>query len=137
MYVDANLQICTSQDLGQSETAGTVLSENSVDLGAAKNIAKGKQLYVVITVSESFVGNTSISFEVITDSVATLADTPTVQAKTAAIAVGSLTEDMAAIVIPIGSTLNTEERYLGIQFVIVGGTSSAGILSAFIGFDAP
>uniref|UniRef100_A0A6M3KIC6 Uncharacterized protein n=1 Tax=viral metagenome TaxID=1070528 RepID=A0A6M3KIC6_9ZZZZ len=137
MYIDANLAIVTSQDLGDSQAPATVLGENSVDLGAAKDLSKGKQLYVIITVEESFVGNTSVTFQVITDSVATLADTPTVHASTAAIAVASLTAGRAPIVIPIANPLGVEEQYLGIQFVIAGGTGTAGIVSACIGFDAP
>ena len=137
MYIDNLLTICTSQDLGDSQAAGTVLSENSVDLGAAKDLSKGKPLYVVITVEESFVGNTSVAFQVITDSVATLADTPTVHVSTPAIAVGSLTAGREPIVLPIANPLSVSEQYLGIQFVIVGGTGTAGIVSAHIGFDAP
>ena len=67
MYVDKLLLITESQDLGDSQSPATVLCENSVDLGAAKDLSKGKQMYVVIIIDESFVGNTSVKFEVITD----------------------------------------------------------------------
>ena len=137
MYIDANLSIVTSQDLGVAQAPATVLGENSVDLGAAKDLSKGEQLYVIITVEESFVGNTSVTFQVITDSVAALNDTPTVHASTAAIAVASLTAGRAPIVIPVQNPLSIKEQFLGIQFVIAGGTGTAGIVSAFIGVDTP
>ena len=137
MYVDKYLLISEDQDLGNSQSPGTVLCENSVDLGAAKDLSKGKQMYVVIIVDESFVGNTSVKFEVITDSVGTLASTPTVHASTAVILVGSLVAGMAPIVIPVANPLGVSEQFLGIQSVIAGGTGSAGIITAFLAFDIP
>jgi len=137
MYTDNLLTIVTSQDLGATQAPGTVLGENSVDLGGARDLYKNKPLYVVITVEESFVGNTSVKFDVITDSVATLASTPTVHVSSAVIPVGSLTAGRAPIVLPIANPLGVSEQYLGIQFVIAGGTGTAGIVSAHIAFDAP
>ena len=137
MYIDNLLTIVTSQDLGVAQAPATVLGENSVDLGVAKDLSKGKPLSVVITVEESFVGNTSVQFDVITDSVATLDSTPTVHVSSAVIAVASLTAGRAPIVLPIANPLGVKERYLGIQFVIAGGTGTAGIVSAHIAFDAP
>ena len=137
MYIDNLLTIVTSQDLGVSQAPATVLGENSVDLGAAKDLSKGKPMSVVITVEESFVGNTSVKFDVITDSVATLDSTPTVHVSSAVIAVGDLTAGREPIVLPIANPLSVSEQYLGIQFVIAGGTGTAGIVSAHIAFDTP
>jgi len=137
MYIDNLLTIVTSQDLGVAQAPATVLGENSVNLGAAKDLSKGKPMYVVITVEEAFVGNTSVQFDVITDSVATLNSTPTVHVSSAVIAVGSLTLGRAPIVLPIANPLGVSEQYLGIQFVIAGGTGTAGIVSAHIAFDIP
>ena len=137
MYIDKLLQIATEQDLGDSQAPATVLGSYSVDLGAAKDLSKGEQLYVIITVDENFVGNTTVTFQVITDGAASLAETPTVHASTAAIAVGSLTTVRAPIVIPVANPLGVKEQYLGIQYVIAGGTGTAGKVSACIGFDTP
>jgi len=137
MYIDNLLSIVTSQDLGASQAPATVLGENSVDLGAAKDLSKGNPLYVIFTVEESFVGNTTVTFQVITDSVATMDSTPTVHASTAAIAVGSLTAGREAIVLPVANPLSVSEQFLGVQFVIAGGTGTAGIVSAHIGIDTP
>ena len=136
MYIDNLLTICTSQDL-DGETAGTILSENSVDLGAAKDLSKGQPLYVVITCEETFTGCTSVDFQVLTDSVETLASTPTVHGGTGAIAIGSLTVDMEPIVLPISNILGVSEQYLGLGMVIAGSECDSGIVSAHIGFETP
>ena len=135
MYIDSNLEICTSQDLG-SASGETVLSENSVDLGAAKNVAKGKQLYVVVTVEEAFAGGTSVDIQVVTDSTADLATSVAIGSASGAITTANLTLSREPIVIPIGNALDVSDQYIGIQFVVVG-TMTAGIVSAHIGFDAP
>lgn len=135
MYIDKLLQICTSQDLGGVSNT-TTLGENSVDLGAAKNVAKGKPLYVVITIEEAFTVGTSVDFQVITDSVGTLASTPTVHGTTGAILEASLTLDREPIVLPISNLLGVKEQYIGIQMVTVG-THTTGIFSAHIAFDTP
>lgn len=135
MYIDKLLEICTSQDFG-AVSDGTTLSENSVDLGAAKDLSKGKPLYVVITIEEAFTVGTSVDFQVITDSVATLADTPTVHGTTGAILEASLSLDREPIVLPISNLLGVSEQFLGIQMVSVG-THTTGIISAHIGFETP
>ena len=136
MYIDSLLAICTSQDLGGSEGTSTILGENSVDLGAAKNVAKGKQLYVVVTVEEAFVGGTSVDFQVITDSAAAMTTSPAIGSSSGAIVTANLTLNREPIVIPIGNVLSvTSDQYLGIQFGVVG-TFTAGIVSAHIGFES-
>lgn len=134
MYIDKELELSSEQDIGAG--AGTQVSTNTIDLTVAKNLAKGKQLYAVIIIDETFANSTSINFQVVTDTVANLAS-PTVQIETGAIAIGSLTAGRAAIVIPIGSAIGTEERYLGLNYVEAGSASNAGKVTAFIAFEAP
>jgi len=133
MYIDKLLEICTSLDLGALGDV-TTLSENSVDLGAAKDLSKGRPLYAVVTIEEAFDG--TCNFQVITDSVATLADTPTVHSTTGALASASLTLNREPIVIPIGNPLSVSEQFLGMQFTCAGSTTT-GIVSAHIGFETP
>ena len=135
MYIGKLLEICTSQDLGGSEGTSTILGESSVDLGVAKNVARGQPLYVVVTVEEAFVGGTSVDFQVITDAAAAMTTTPAIGSSSGAIATANLTLSRDPIVIPIGNALNvTSDRYLGIQFGVVG-TFTAGIVSAHIGAE--
>ena len=134
MYIDKNLLLSDAQVICN---AATELSTNTIDLGAARKMWGGKQLYVVIIIDVTIASVTSINFQVVTDSVATLDDTPTVQIETGAIAQASLTAGRAPIVIPIGSALGTEERYLGINYVLAGSVNATGKVTAFVAFDAP
>ncbi len=133
MYIDSLLLLSDAQVICN---AATELSTNTVNLGAARKVWGGKQLYVVIIVDTALVGPTSINFQVVTDTEATLS-TPTVQIETGAIATASLTLGRAPIVIPVGSALGTEEQYLGINYVLAGSVASAGAVTAFVAFDAP
>lgn len=133
MYIDKLLLLSDAQVICN---AATELSTNTIDLSAARKVWGGKQLYVVIIVDVALVGPTSINFQVVTDTEATLSS-PTVQIETGAIATASLTLGRAPIVIPIGSALGTEEQYLGINYVLAGSVASAGAVTAFVAFDAP
>lgn len=135
MYLDKMLELCSALDAGGAGNA-TTLGTYSVDLGAAKDLSKGQPLYVVVLVDGEAFDAGYCEFQVITDSVATLADTPTVHVATAAIAYTSLTLNCEPIVIPIGNPLSVKEQFLGIQCVTTG-TPSEGIISAYVTFDAP
>lgn len=134
MYVDKELLLSDEQDIGAG--GGTQVSTNTIDLGAAKPVWKGRQVYIVIVIDESFATSTSINFQVVTDTVAALSS-PTVQLETGAIAIASLTAGRAPIVIPIGSALETEERYLGLNYVEAGSASTAGKVTAFVALENP
>ena len=133
MYIDSLLLLSDAQIICN---AATELSTNTIDLGAARKIWGGKQLYVVIVIDVAIASVTSINFQVVTDTEATLSS-PTVQIETGAIAQASLTAGRAPIVIPIGSALGTEERYLGINYVLDGSVNATGKVTAFVAFDAP
>ena len=133
MFIDSLLLLSDSQIICN---AATELSTNTVNLGAARKIWGGKQLYVVIVIDVAIASVTSINFQVVTDTEETLA-TPTVQIETGAIAQASLTAGRAPIVIPIGSALGTEEQYLGINYVLAGSPNATGKVTAFVAFDAP
>ena len=133
MYIDNSLLLSDSQVICN---AGTELSTNTIDLGAAKNLSKGKQLYVVVIIDVSIDTSTSINFQVVTDTVEALSS-PTVQMETGAIVKDSLTANRAPIVIPVGSALGVEERYLGMNYVLAGSNNVAGAVTAFVGFDIP
>jgi len=131
MYVDSLLLLSDAQVVESTE-----VSTNTIDLAAARKVWGGKQLYVVIIVDVSFETSTSVNFQVVTDSDAALGS-PTVQVETGAIAIASLTAGRAPIVIPIGSALGTEERYLGLQYTVAGSAGTLGAVTAFVAFDAP
>lgn len=132
MYIDKELLLSDGQDMG--DAVGTRVSTNTINMGAAKAIGKGKQMYVVVVIDEAFATSTSINFQVVTDTEATLGS-PTVQIETGAIAIASLTAGRAPIIIPIGSAIGTEEQYLGMQYTEAGTGSTAGKITAFVAFD--
>ena len=134
MFLDRNLLFSDEQDIGAG--SGTQVSDYSVSLGTAKNLARGRQLYLIIIIDETFATSTSINFQFVTDTLATLAS-PTVQMETGAIAIASLTAGRAPIVIPIGSAIGTEEQYCGVQYTEAGSNSTAGKVTAFLGVDSP
>ena len=134
MYIDKELLLSDEQIICN---AGSEYSTNTIDLGAAKNLSKGKQLYVVVVIDVVIDTLTSVNFQVVTDTSETLAGA-TVQMETGAIARASLTAGRAPIVIPVGSALGTEERYLGLYYVIPDTNYNvAGKVTAFVAFDSP
>jgi len=135
MILDNNLTFSASQDL-ESASDETVLATYSIDLGATKDYAKGRQMYVVIEVEEDFAGGTSVDVQVVTDSAAALTTSVVIGCSTGAIAIASLTNDRPLIVLPVGNALSQTDQYLGIQYVVVG-TMTAGIVSAWLAFDTP
>jgi len=142
MYIDKELLLSGTLSAGVRTgqlicNAGSEYSESTIDLGAAKNLSKGKQLYVVVIIDKEIDTVTSVDFRVVTDDSATLAAS-TVQASTGAIAQASLTANRAPIVIPVGSALGVKEQYLGMYYVIPDSNYNvAGRVTAFVAFDVP
>lgn len=128
MYVDKNLLLDSEFDIGAPATSTP--STGSVDLGVARDIAKGKPLYAVIVVDETFAGGTSVQFKFISDTVATLAS-PTYHVETIAILTADLTAGREPIVLPVGEIDSDRERYIGLYYTITG-TFTAGKITSFI-----
>jgi len=128
MWVDNNLTFSDEQDITDGD-----ISTYSINLGAAKKIGAGKQMYAVIVVDTLAADLTSVEFQIVTDSVATMDDTVTVQITTGAIGYASLTAGRTPIIIPLGSAIGTEEQYLAIKY----NTSDAGTITctAFLAFE--
>ena len=131
MYVDKELLLCDAQVVCNS---GSELSENIIDLGAAKNVAKGQPLYLVITVDTSFATATSINFQLMTHTTTTVSS-GSIMVETGAIAIASLTAGRAPIVIPVADALGTAKRYVGLYCVLAGSNATAGAITAFLAHD--
>ena len=123
--------VWTAQTLESTE-----LSTYSIDLDASKNLSKGKQLYFVVMITTAFSTCDSVNFQVVTATDAALTGTITVQTETGTLARTSLTINRAPIVIPIGSALGTEQRYLGLRYTVAG-SADTGVVVAFLAFDIP
>jgi len=133
MYVDKYLTVMDSTAL----TADSV-STNSVNLGSAKDLTYGKQLYLVTVIDTQLVSagtDTSLNIQVVTDTTDTLA-TPTIQCQTGEIEEADLTANRAKIVLPVVMPAGTEEQYLGARFEVgTEGDFTAGAITSFFTFD--
>jgi len=141
MYTDSNLLLSgsissTGAVAGQTvfSVATSVLSTNTVDLGLARDIGEGTNLFGRFQVTVAAVGGTSIEMQVISATDAALTTAVTVLGTTGPIAVASLTlgSRFACDTNPlIGSK---GQRYLGLRYISVG-TTTAGSVFGDLGTD--
>lgn len=129
MYTDALLQLSSEQAVTTS-----AVSTNTVDLGVAKNVGAGEQIYVRVNVTEAAdaVGAGTVNFQVIQSAAANLGSA-TVIGQTGAIGKAKLTAG-ASFDIPIPrSFVNMPgQRYLGLNYEVGTGPLTAGKFSATI-----
>ena len=133
-YVDNNLLLSgsissTGAVAGQTVfSAGTsVLSTNTVDLGTARDMGEGGDLFGRFEYTVAAVGGTSIEMQVISADDAALSVNVTVIGTTGAIPVASLTvgSRTACDINPrIGSK---GQRYLGLRYISVGTTTAGSV----------
>lgn len=131
MYVDKQLLLSDAQVVCN---AGSELSENIIDLSAAKNVAKGRPLYVVIIVDTAFTTATSIDFQLMTHTTTTVSS-GSIMVSTGAIVIASLTANRAPIVLPVGDALSTAKQYVGMYYVLAGSNAGAGAVTTFLTCD--
>lgn len=123
MITDNNLRVSSAQAV-----TTTAVSTDKIDLLSAREIGEGADLFFVFSVGTAFAGGTSITFQIVTDDNTALSS-PTVIAASAAIVTASLTAG-AQFVVPIPPQIaSLGERYLGVQYTVVG-TYSAGTITA-------
>lgn len=114
---------------GQALTTGTIVSTDTIDLSQARNIGAGEELHWHFNVGTAFSGGTSVQPQIITSANANLSS-PTVVASGPAVPTAQLTAGASfSIPMPRNIPQGTGQRFLGIQYVIVG-TYSAGTITA-------
>ncbi len=132
MLTDALLQLSSAQAV-----TTTAVSTNTIDLGTARDIGTGEDLYAVITVDEAATasGSATVNFQVITSANANLSSANIIS-QTDAIAKTDLTLARKPIVICINPalllSLPVGQRYLGVQYTVATGPLTAGKFSATI-----
>ena len=141
MYVDNNLLLSgsissTGAVAGQTVySAGPpVLSTNTVDLGTARDMGEGTNLFGRFQYTVAAVGGTSIEMQVISATDAALTTAVTVLGTTGPIAVASLTIG-SRFVCDINPLIGSKgQRYLGLRYISVG-TTTAGSVFGDLGTD--
>lgn len=107
---------------------GTIVSTDSIDLLTAnRNVGRSFAMRVVAVLPTALIGATSVQAQLITSASSNLS-TPTVIASGLVVPVASATLGAKILDVPIPGT---SQRYLGLQYVIVG-TSSAGTVTAVV-----
>lgn len=130
MITDAQLLFSSVQDI----VSGTTISTNVYDTSplATGNLGidfgSGQPLYGFIHLNEAAAGATSVDFQVVSDSTADLATSPTIHWTSGVIAIASLTADRVfKFMLMPGSAGQTYERYIGFRYVVVGTLTANGM----------
>ncbi len=126
MIIDALLQFSTSQAI-----TAAVISEDYVDLGVARNVGIGENLFVVLTVEVAFTdsgSNSVLDVYAYFDSTSTF--TPDNSQKLMVIpAVSAIGTKFAARIQP---NIGTEYRYMALFYDPIGSDLTAGTVTASI-----
>ena len=128
MITDAFLRLSDAQAL-----TTTAVSTNTIDLGVARDVGAGEEIYVYFTVPTALAGGTSVTFQVVTSAAANLG-TPTVVGSTTAVPTASLVAGYKTAVRVNPTVFTNGQRYLGAQYTI-SGTYTSGAVTADIVLD--
>jgi hypothetical protein len=112
---------------GQAITADAV-STDTIDLGTARDIGEGQQLYMVFTVVTAFDNLTSLDLEVISSANANLSS-HTVLAETNVLLAGLTAGKQYVVAIP-PQIASLGQRYLGARYDVNGTNPTAGSILA-------
>lgn len=137
MITDALLQLSSAQAVTSS-----AVSTNTIDLGTARDLGQGSDLYVAfgVDVAATAAGAGTVTFQIISSASANLGS-PTVLASTDAIGKAELTLGRKPIVVCLNSAVLAAQpigqRYLGVQYTVGTGPLTAGSFSAVVTLDDP
>jgi hypothetical protein len=112
---------------GQAIT-GDAVSTDTIDLGTARDIGEGQQLYMVFTVVTTFDNLTSLDLEVISSANANLSS-HTVLAETNVLLAGLTAGKQYVVAIP-PQIASLGQRYLGARYDVNGTNPTAGSILA-------
>lgn len=140
MYIDNNLVVSGSVSaagaIGYQTVTGSsaVLSTNTVDLGVARDIGEGEDLYLRATVGTVFAGLTALDISAIVADDAALTTNVTCVGAITGVPVASLAAG-ARFALKLHPQLRTNgRRYLGARYTPTG-TGTTGTLFADFGLE--
>lgn len=131
MYVDANLALSGSisgNTVTYQSASGTdtsVLSTNTVDLGVARDIGEGGDLYGRFEVGTAASGGTSVEMQVIAADAANLTGNVAVIGTTGAIPVAQVTAGARFACALNPRLAKPGQRYVGLRYVTVGAVTAS------------
>lgn len=112
-------------------TDTTVLSDYSIDLGVARDVGEGEPLFMRVQVDTAASGGTSVEFQVVGATAATLASGLVVLGSSGAIAVASVAAG-ARFYVPVPPKVaSLGLRYLGCRFATVGAVAAGKYIVDF------
>ena len=118
--------------------AGTYLVGDVIDLEVARNVANGRQVYLVVQIDTTVTsgGAATVQFKLASDAQAAIATdgTATEHFATAAIAKATLVAGYQAVKVALPLENPAYERYLGILQVTGTAALTAGKINAFLTF---
>lgn len=129
MYLDSQLQFSD----GQAVTSAAA-STNLIDLGAARDIGSGRDLYVVVNCTTAMTdtgSDSTLQVDIQTD------DNSSFSSATTAQTVGTFAATSAAGTQLIAKidVAKVQERYVRLYFTPAGGDLSGGAFDAFVAYD--
>lgn len=135
MITDASLQLASAQAITASAA-----SQNTFDLGVARDPGAGENLYIVVTVDQAAAaaGAATVNFQFVSSSASNLGAS-TVLAQTGPIPKADLTPGRSPIVLRVPRHALTSQpigqRYVALNFNVNNGPLTAGQFTASITHD--
>ena len=129
MIADKLLQVSSDQAI-----TATAVSENTIDLQAARDIGAGESTYFIFTVKEAFATGTSLTFQIISSASADLSSATVITASGAVATANLAIGDQVALRLP-AQVDSTGQRYLGANYVVAGSDFTAGEIDADVVLD--
>jgi len=133
MIIDAENFLSDPQTVTTGTNTGLV-SEHTIDLGVAKDIGAGENMYAVVIVTTTLVMDSTqgLTVQLVTDGYAAL-NSPTVMQTIGTFAANSVA---GSVLIARVQPNASYERYVGLNYVVTTGNAlSAGAVKAFLTTD--